>query len=159
MRLAVAAGFAIAVLGLAAPPALRAQELLTAADADSILAIAREFGKAALTEQDNGNPLITGQMHGLRYQVFFLNCDESRGCEDLNFYLGFLNVQPSLEIINEWNYTKRFGRAYLDSDNDACIEMDLDLVVPVSAEYMRSTFNLWSLVMSEFSQYLADATG
>jgi hypothetical protein len=157
MRRTAAIGLAIATLGFPAPNL--AQEMITAADPQAILEIAREFGKATLEEQSTGSPMILGQMHGLRYQVYFLNCDRAEGCEDINFYLGFLNVQPSLERINEWNYTHRFGRAYLDSENDACIEMDLDLVSAVSPEYMRSTFQLWSLVVTEFADFVGHLEG
>jgi hypothetical protein len=139
------------LLGIVIPAS--AQDL-SGHDVDAILAIAQEYGKATLTESGNGDPQITGRMNGLLYHVFFANCTDGEECEDLNFYLGFLDLKPSLEVINEWNQTKRFARAYLDTDLDACIEMDLDLVVPVSAEYMRSQFDLWGLVVTQFSEHV-----
>lgn len=143
-----------ASLALLAAPAL-AQDLVTADDTEQILSIARTYGKASLSEQSNGNPQITGRMEGFLYQIYFLNCDEEGGnCEDLNFYLGFLDVKPTLEVINDWNYNKRFSRAYLDTDKDACVEMDLDLAVPVSLEYMESTFDLWSLIVVQFAEHI-----
>jgi hypothetical protein len=149
---------AAAGLVLSTAPALAqdaAPNLLSADDSEAILAIARTYGKASLTEQSNGNPQITGRMQGFLYQIYFLNCDdEGANCEDLNFYLGFLDVKPTLEVINDWNYSKRFSRAYLDSDKDACVEMDLDLAVPVSAEYMESVFDLWSLVVVQFAEHV-----
>jgi hypothetical protein len=151
-----------ASLVLLAAPALAqdvaqdvAQDLVTADDVEAILDIARTYGKASLSEQSNGYPQITGRMEGFLYQIYFLNCDEEGGnCEDLNFYLGFLDVKPTLEVINDWNYNKRFSRAYLDTDKDACVEMDLDLAVPVSLEYMESTFDLWSLIVVQFAEHI-----
>src|SRR5690606_8109671 len=104
--------------------------------------------------QENGNPQITGRMNGLPYQIYFLNCTDGTDCQDINFFLGFLDIEPTLEVINDWNYNKRFSRAYIDQDDDACVEMDLDLAVPVSAEYMESTFGLWSLVVTQFAEHI-----
>ncbi len=150
---AVAAG-----LFLSAAPAFAqdaGDELVTADDTQAILTIARTYGKATLIKQSNGNPQITGRMQGFVYQIYFLNCDDDgANCEDLNFYLGFLDVKPTLEVINDWNYNKRFSRAYLDADKDACIEMDLDLAVPVSLNYMESVFDLWSLVVVQFAEHV-----
>lgn len=145
--------FSAALLAATAGPGF-AQTMLTANDTDAILQIARGFGKATLTQQSNGDPLITGQMHGLVYQVFFANCTTSAGCEDINFYLSFSDLSPSLEVINAWNATKRFSRAYLDSDNDPVVSMDIDLVVPVPAEYIESSFGLWSLVVEQFTAHV-----
>jgi len=144
---------ALAIALLAASPAA-GQSTITGNDVEEILRIARMHGKARLVEQKNGNPQITGRMNGLLYQIFFLNCTDGADCEDINFYLGFLDIEPTLEVINDWNYNKRFSRAYIDRDNDACVEMDLDLAVPVSVEYMESTFDLWSLIVTQFAEHV-----
>lgn len=139
-------------LGLAA--SAHAQTLITGADADEILNAARGYGSATMTTQSNGDPQITGKINGITYQVYFRNCTDNTNCEDLNFYLGFLDIKPSLEEINDWNYNKRFSRAYLDQDKDACIEMDLDLVQGVTAEYLDSQFGLWNMVVEQFADHV-----
>jgi hypothetical protein len=68
--------------------------------------------------------------------------------------LGFLDLKPSLEVINDWNYNKRFSRAYLDPDKDACVEMDIDMVKGVSAEYLDSQFSLWNLILTQFAEHV-----
>ena len=82
------------------------------------------------------------------------NCTDNADCEDINFYLGFLDLKPTLEVINDWNLNKRFSRAYLDQDKDACIEMDLDLVNGVSAEYLDAQFELWNMVLTQFAEHV-----
>jgi hypothetical protein len=144
---------AIAIAFLATAP-VAAQTTITGNDVEEILRIARTHGKATLGDQENGNPQITGRMNGLLYQIFFLNCTDGTDCQDINFYLGFLDIEPTLEAINDWNYNKRFSRAYIDQDNDACVEMDLDLAVPVSVEYIESTFGLWGLVVTQFAEHV-----
>ena len=127
---------------------------LTASNVDDILNAARGYGSATLTTQSNGDPQITGKTDGITYQIYFRNCTDNKNCEDLNFYLGFLDVKPTLEVINDWNLNKRFSRAYLDQDQDACVEMDLDMVKGVSAEYLDSQIGLWTLVVGQFADHV-----
>jgi hypothetical protein len=143
-----------AVLALGFTVSAHAQDLLTGANVDEILNIARGYGSASLEEQSNGDPKITGKMDGVTYQVYFRNCTDNTNCEDLNFYAGFLDLKPGLEVINDWNYNKRFSRAYLDGDQDACVEMDLDLVYGVTHDYMDSQFGLWSLVLGQYTAHI-----
>lgn len=131
-----------------------AQTLLTGADTAEILNAARGYGSATLTTQSNGDPQIDGKINGLTYQVYFRNCTNNTDCEDLNFYAGFLDLKPSLDVINNWNYDKRFSRAYLDQDKDACVEMDLDLVKGVTAEYLDAQFGVWDMVVGQFAEYV-----
>ena len=126
---------------------------LTASNVDDILNAARGYGSATLTTQSNGDPQITGKTDGITYQIYFRNCTDNKNCEDLNFYLGFLDLKPTLEVINDWNMNKRFSRAYLDQDQDACVEMDLDMVKGVSAEYLDSQIGLWTLVVGQFADH------
>ena len=127
---------------------------LTASNVDDILNAARGYGSATLTTQSNGDPQITGKTDGITYQIYFRNCTDNKNCEDLNFYLGFLDVKPTLEVINDWNLNKRFSRAYLDQDQDACVEMDLDMVKGVNADYLDSQIGLWTLVVGQFADHV-----
>lgn len=141
-------------LALTLTAAASAQTLLTGADTDEILNAARGYGAANLTTQSNGDPQITGKIEGITYQVYFRNCTNNTDCEDLNFYLGFLDLKPTLEEINDWNYNKRFSRAYLDQDDDACVEMDVDMVEGVTADYLDSQFGLWAMVLKQFAEHV-----
>ena len=146
--------FAGGAVALALTVSGYALDLVTGADTDAILNAARGYGSATLTTQSNGDPQITGKINGVTYQVYFRNCTDNAKCEDLNFYLGFLDVKPTLEKINEWNFGKRFSRAYLDQDKDACVEMDLDMVKGVTADYLDSQFGLWNMVVGQFAEHV-----
>lgn len=145
-----AAGALLLALTISTP----AQSLITGADTDDILSAARTQGKAALTFQENSDPLINGEMYGLKYQIYFSNCMDDAPCEDLNFYLGFSDLKPDLSVINSWNRDKRFGRAYLDEMGDAVVEMDVDLVKGVTTEHLANQVAVWSQVMTEFAAYI-----
>jgi len=143
-----------AVLALTTTVSAQAQSLLTGTDTAEILNLARGYGAASLTSQANGDPMISGKIEGVSYQVYFRNCTNNADCEDLNFYAGFLDNRPGLEAINDWNLNKRFSRAYLDQDEDACVEMDIDLVQGITADYLDAQFGLWTMVLAEFTTHI-----
>lgn len=145
--------FAGSALALALTMTVQAQTL-TGADTDAILNAAKGYGSATLATQGNGDPQITGKVEGITYQIYFRNCTEHKNCEDLNFYLGFLDLKPKPEVINDWNMNKRFSRAYLDKDKDAVVEMDLDMVKGISPEYLDSQIGLWTLVVAQFAAHV-----
>lgn len=132
----------------------QAQTIIDGGQVDEIVNIARGYGSATLEQQSNGDPKIVGRIDGVSYQVFFMNCTDNANCEDLNFYAGFLDNKQTLEVINAWNRDKRFGKAYLDSDLDAVIEWDLNLVRGVTRENLDSDFQLWSLILDQYTTYI-----
>jgi hypothetical protein len=141
-------------LALALSLSAFSQSTITGTNTDKILNIARGYGSATLVTQSNGDPQINGKIDGISYQIYFRNCTDNASCEDLNFYLGFLDLKPSLDAINTWNASKRFSRAYLDSVNDACVEMDIDMVKGVSSEYLDSQFGVWNMILNQFAEHV-----
>ena len=121
---------------------------------DEIVNVARGYGSATLEKQSNGDPKIAGKIKSVTYQIYFENCTDNANCEDLNFYAGFLDNKPTLEVINAWNRDKRFGRAYLDSDLDAVVEFDLNMEHGVSRANLDAAFSVWSLILDQFTTHI-----
>jgi hypothetical protein len=134
--------------------AAQAQTMIDGNSTDELLNIARGYGSATLEKQDSGDPKISGKIEGVTYQVYFMNCTENKDCEDLNFYAGFLDNKQTLEVINAWNRDKRFGKAYLDTDLDAEIEIDLNLEHGSSRDNADAAFSLWSLILDQYTTYI-----
>jgi len=147
-------GGALALTLLSPAAAQSGSDIITAADVDAILAIAAGRGWAARDDQENGNPGIAGTINGVDYYIYFVNCVDGGTCEDLNFYAGFIEVTPALDTINEWNRDRRFGRAYLDQEGDAVIELDLNLEYGVSRDNLDANFLLWGLIIDEFTTFV-----
>jgi hypothetical protein len=137
-------------------PAARANNtrLLDGSNVDQVLALARDHGDADLKAHKNGDPKIEGSVGGIQYAVYFLNCTDNKACEDINFYAGFLDLKPSMDVINSWNRDKRFGKAYLDADGDAVIEMDLNLEHGVSSDNLDAAFGIWELVVDQYTTHV-----
>ncbi len=146
---------AAAALMLGGAAGAMAQELIDGTNVDEVANIARGFGSVTMDKSSNGDPVIEGKIEGVSYYLFFRNCaDDNTQCEDLNFYAGFLDNKQTMEAINAWNRDKRFGKAYLDSDLDAVIEYDVNLEHGISRENLDSTFQVWSLILKQYADYI-----
>jgi hypothetical protein len=56
--------------GLAAPIAARAdQTLITIADPDVVLDVAKGYGSANMDKDEDGNPKISGRLEGVKYVI------------------------------------------------------------------------------------------
>lgn len=150
---------AAATLGLAllAPGILPAQDLVTAADPEKILEIARGFGSAELDTADEGQPRITGRLDGTRYTVFFYGCTAGRDCTTIQFWT-YLSAPPdAMEAVNAFNRDHRFGKAYIDADGDIAIEMDVNLWAGVTPTNLDDTFDWWRLVLEQVETSFSDS--
>ncbi len=59
----------------------------------------------------------------------------------------------TMEKVNEWNKTKRFSRAYLDSDGDPNVEWDIDLEGGVSMGAVREGIRTFGIVVEAFKAF------
>jgi len=144
----------ILAMGLAAPALAAGSDLLDGSNVDEILKLAKGYGDASLETQSNGDPKIKGVMDDVSYSIYFMNCTDNEDCEDLNFYAGFLDLKPKQDDINSWNRDKRFGKAYIDSDGDAVVEMDLNLEHGISTDNLKADIDVWQLVLGEYTDYI-----
>jgi len=128
--------------------------LVDGSDIEAIVDIARNYGSATIETQVSGNPKISARIGGIGYAIYFQNCTTPRSCSDINFYAGFLDSKPSEKRINAWNAGKRFGRAYIDPDGDAALEMDINLQNGISLANLSTSFAIWRLMLLQFTDYL-----
>jgi hypothetical protein len=120
--------FALAVAaGLAATPA--AAEMVRAQDPGSLVRAMKAAGYTAQLGADGvGDPMISSTYQGTNFKIFFYNCTNHANCATVQFHAGYdMDGSTSLQLINEWNRSQRFGRAFLDKVNDPILEMDVDL--------------------------------
>ena len=151
---ALAAAITAAML---AAPAAGAEETIDATDPERILAIAHSFGEAALTTDNLGDPLIEGRIGEKGYRLLFYGCSENRDCKTLMFSAGWEDDDRTDELTDammaDWNREKRFGKAYLDQDGIATVEMNVNLHGGVTRANLDDTIDWWRLVLAEFDDY------
>src|ERR1041384_7142042 len=91
-------------------------QMVRAQDPGSVVRALQGGGYAARLGVDKfGDPMITSGVNGTTFQIFFYNCTNHAQCATVQFHSGYdLSNPVSLETINAWNQSQRFGRAYLD---------------------------------------------
>ena len=127
-----------------------AQTLIDGSNIDEIVNIATGYGSATLQRNDEGEPAIRGRIEGNPYYLTFRNCTEENSCED--FYFQSFIIKPVIDFkkANEWNFNKRWTKLYFDDDDDATLEMDVNLGGGVTITNVEQAFSIWSQHMESF---------
>ncbi|MBO1113939.1 DUF945 family protein [Bordetella petrii] len=108
-----------------------------------------------------GYPLIEiepGDSGAAGLRVEFNDCDIESACSDLLLRASFASKQPvPLKLLNDWNVRNRWTRAYLDTDNQAVLEMDVNAYGGIGdngADFLVKTF---LASVPQFAETLASA--
>jgi len=148
----------LAIVAAAGAWALPAQaQMVTAQDPGTVVQALQKAGYAAKLGTDKvGDPMITSGVSGTTFQIFFYNCRDHKQCATVQFHSGYdLKESIGLERINEWNRSQRFGRAYLDKENDPILEMDVDLDDGgISQPLFIDNMEFWASVLAKFEQHI-----
>lgn len=152
MRGARAWAFLAAPLMLAALPAQA--QMVTSANPEGVAAVLRDRGyKAELTTDKQGDPLIKSAANGYTFAILFFGCENHKACTSVQFYAGFTRKGLPVDKINEWNRTKRFGRAYIDGIGDPVVKMDVNLEPGgMPASLFADTIDLWDSLVGAFAK-------
>ena len=152
----------LAAAVLAASWALPAQaQMVRAQDPGTLVrALQKEGFSAKLGVDKVGDPMITSGVSGTTFQIFFYNCTDHKACATVTFHAGYdLKTNIGLDKINEWNRGKRFGRAYLDKENDPILEMDVDLDDGgLSQALFIDNVQFWTSILGEFEKHIGYRT-
>jgi hypothetical protein len=132
-------------------------QMVRAQDPGSLVQALQGAGYSARVGTDKvGDPMITSGASGTNFQIFFYNCTNHLQCATVQFHSGYdLSTPVSLERINEWNSSQRFGRAYLDKENDPILEMDVDLDDGGLAPLLFiDNIEFWTSVLGRFEKHI-----
>ena len=107
----------------------------------------------AITEE--GNVKIRFDDGSGNSTVFLTGCDSKKRCQRIQTHSGYsMSNKPTLELINEWNSTKIFSRAYLDEDRDPHLEADLDLDGGVTRNALKEFFRTYRVSVKSFRKHI-----
>lgn len=143
-------GTILAVSALTAPAALANSGMIDATSPEKILNLARGYGSATLETDSSNDPFITGRIDGIKYGIYFYGCTNNKDCDDIQFTATWSSDRVSMSDINGWNSSKRYGKAYLDSDNDPALIMTVNLDYGVSYKNLDDSFMWWSRTVKSF---------
>ena len=132
-------------------------KLVSAKDVDEVLNAARGFGSASLGTDSVNDPKITGRIEGIKYTMLFYGCnDNNENCKSISLSAAWGGTDVTMSDINDWNRVKRFGKAYLDSDGDPVLEMQINLDHGVSQANLEDTIDWWAISLARFKDEVID---
>jgi len=133
----------------------QAATMIDATNPAAIVDMLEWYGDATLKADEEGDPLIEGEIDGISYDVYFYSCKDGKNCQRIQFRASWDDSgKNSFKYINDWNRKKVFGKAYKRIDGDVVVEMPVLLNHGVSEENLDNVIGLWSTVMKEFRDYL-----
>ncbi|HUS52634.1 MAG TPA: YbjN domain-containing protein [Thermohalobaculum sp.] len=145
-------GLALMAAALAAPTA-QAGEIVDATDPAAVLEIALSHGAASLKKDAMGDPLIEGRIEDKGYRLVFYDCDEGRECKSIMFAAVWELENLTDASMADWNREQRFGKAFIDEDGRATVEMNVNLNGGVTRANLDDTMDWWKLILVEFPEY------
>jgi hypothetical protein len=147
---------AILGLGLALSFSAKAQTLVSAEDPQELASILRELGfQAKLEKDDLGDPVIRSSSGGVDFRIYFYDCKSNKRCKSLHFSVGYdLADGSSLDAVQQWNADKRFASAYLDSERDPFLQMDINTEGGISPKNFETSLELWQSLKGEFEDFI-----
>lgn len=84
--------------------------------------------KPEMKKDSGGDPMILIDSQGYKMMVLFFGCKNNAGCKSVSFYAATRKAKNiDLATVNKWNQQHRFGRAFLDSEGDPTLQLDIDL--------------------------------
>jgi hypothetical protein len=130
-----------------------APQIVDGTNPEALVNIIQDLGYRANLEIDGeGDPMIRSSVGGTQFTVVFYGCGEAHDqCQILMFKAGYeMNEAVGMDVINEWNATRLFGRAYLDEVSDPWIELVLNVHGGVTRQQFENTFEWWETSVGDF---------
>lgn len=121
---------------------VQAQEMIYAAEPERIAELLKGFGIARLGTHSDGEPLISGRMNGKTYEVFFFDCKAGKNCRNIQFWT-YWDEPAQLDAINAWNRQTRFGRTYLDDEDDLVLEYAVNMSHGIAERTLEDSADIW----------------
>ena len=110
--------------------------------------------KAEIGKDAQGDPKITSAADGSSFTVFFYGCEKNR-CKSVQFSSGFdMKSGMALSEVNKWHSDYRFGRVYLDDDNDPYLTMDEDLEHGATDTALENNIERWEATLVGFKKFI-----
>jgi hypothetical protein len=158
-RAAIAIGLCVAAMG--APALAQTTSAVTSAELEQILGDAG-LSVGVIEDAASGAPVASAQVGNVQFWVRGMECSGApQACGTLiffaNFPLGRPIVQKDYEIVNRFNDSQVYGRAYLLSGRD---EVGVDYVIEleggVTADHLAANIGRWADVIGAFITHFSE---
>ena len=137
--------FTVAAVALVLAGPVSAQQMRERITAQQLSGLLRD---KAMDGEVNANGNVVVNANGAKIIFFISN-------QTLQAFYGISGTKATVYTVNEWNKSKRFGRAYIDGDGDPCVELDYDLEGGVSDEAIKVWFDTVTSIVRTFKTYVS----
>lgn len=125
---------------------------------EDVAGVLQEAGyRAEITTDNVGDPMILSHAEGTEYSILFYGCSDGppAACRSLMFRVGF-DLEEGMQPggVNAWNRENRFGKAWLDTEDDPFLEMDINVEGGITAEGLRHWLGWWEIVLGGFIRHI-----
>jgi hypothetical protein len=126
---------------------------------DEVSAWLRDTGyKAEIKTSKTGEKYISSAAEGVSFEIYMYDCKSDR-CASMQLAAGFDLADPGLKggaaKINEWNQSKRYIKAYIDSTGDPWAQYDVNLSPGETYEGLEDSFkNVWVSSLPDFKKFI-----
>jgi hypothetical protein len=150
------ASLVLAAAASVAPAAMAFQVQDGGISAQEVAKVLQDKGyKAEIGTDPTGDPQVKSVADTTNFTIMFYGCHHTTRCAQIQFQAGFdLPKGMSLDRINAWNSSNRFGRGYLDKDMDPWVEMDLDAEHGFLTEGLANNLDTWTAVLPSFKKFI-----
>ena len=138
---------------LAAVSAARAEddEILQKPEPAAILDIAKGYGSARMDKDDNGDPMISGRIEGVKYVIYFYGCENHENCKSLQFSTGYSDPLTA-DQANAWNAKYRWVKAY--SGDGSTFKMDVSFAGGITRANLEEQFSNWNAMAGNIKDFI-----
>jgi len=121
---------------------------------EEVAAWLSDQGQAAkITDDGNGHKIVSSSVGGVKFGVYMFDCNGDK-CGSIQFAAGWpANGKIPVTRVNDWNRTKRWARAYLDTSNGIWLEADVDLTPGGTYELLNDNFATWKKTVDGFKEF------
>jgi hypothetical protein len=146
------------VLGFASLPIAQARDIpsdgITIEEVQSWLQA--QGMEAQITNDGAGHTIVSSKLGGTKFGVYMFDCNNGKRCGSIQFAAGWpTNGKIQVTKVNEWNRTKRWGRAYLDDSGGMWLEFDADLTPGGTYELLNDMFATWKKSVEGFKTFFS----
>ena len=126
-------------------------EIMTAPDPAVILDIAKGYGSAKMDKDDNGDPMVSGRIQGMKYSVWFYGCENHEKCTSIQFTAGYAD-DFTAEQANEWNKKYRYVKSFAGDGSN--FKMDVSFKGGITRSNLEEQFSNWDSMTSDIKEFV-----
>jgi len=131
--------------------------LICASKPETIVSGIQDAGfRAKLDKDKTGDPMISSEASGYKFEIYFYGCDEGKNCSSLQFAANFdAEDDNTPEYANAWNTKKRFIQASVE-DKKLQLAFDITTTGGLNKENFTDVAEWWSTMLGEFAVFVKE---